>query len=96
MKWKSFLILLTGMLLVAAGGVVAAQSGGGYDLTWNSVDGGGSTSSGGGYTLVGTAGQPDAGQLEAGTYVLGGGFWKGGVVVSMHEVYLPCVVRSRQ
>ncbi len=36
---------------------VYAQAGGGYDLTWNTVDGGGATfSSGGGYTLGGTAG----------------------------------------
>ena len=48
-----------------AGGMAAvqAQSGGGYNLTWNSVDGGGATfSSGGGYLLGGTAGQPDAAQ----------------------------------
>ena len=92
MKWKSFLLVLAGALLLAVAGVAAAQSGGGYDLTWNSVDGGGGLSSGGGYTLVGTAGQPDAGVLAAGRYVLGGGFWKGGIVASVYEVYVPCVL----
>jgi Rrf2 family iron-sulfur cluster assembly transcriptional regulator len=39
-------------LLVAGGQTAAAQTGGGYDLTWNSVDGGGTTfSTGGGYSL---------------------------------------------
>jgi len=95
MKWKLFLVLMAGALLVVSGGVVAAQSGGGYDLTWNSVDGGGGLSSGGGYTLFGTAGQPDAGLLAAGPYALGGGFWMGGRIVHVYEVYLPCVLRSR-
>jgi hypothetical protein len=47
-----------------------------FDLSWFTVDGGGATfSSGGGYTLGGTIGQPDAGQLAGGVYALSGGFW---------------------
>jgi hypothetical protein len=53
-----------------------AQVGGGYDLTWNSVDGGGGTSSTGGpFSLGGTIGQPNAGSLSGGAYSLAGGFW---------------------
>jgi hypothetical protein len=56
-----------------------AQTGGGYDLTWNTYDGGGGTSTGGDFTLSGTAGQPDAGvqTLTGGNYKLKGGFWPG-------------------
>ena len=54
-----------------------AQSGGGYDLTWHTLDGGGIIrSEGGDYTLGGTMGQPDAGQpMSGGIYTLQGGFW---------------------
>jgi hypothetical protein len=65
-----------------------------YDLSWNTVDGGGHTfSTGGDYTLGGTIGQSDAGQMSEGEYTLGGGFWGGGVVTVSHDVYLPLVVR---
>lgn len=54
-----------------------AQSGGDYDLSWRTIDGGGGTSSGGTYTLMGTIGQPDAGVMAGGDYELLGGFWPG-------------------
>jgi len=55
---------------------VLAQVGGGYDLSWSTVDGGGGTfSTGGPYSLGGTSGQPDAGTLSGDTYQLTGGFW---------------------
>ncbi|HNS50553.1 MAG TPA: hypothetical protein PKO09_05155 [Anaerolineae bacterium] len=76
---------------------VLAQSGGGYDLSWSTVDGGGGTFSiGGGYSLGGTAGQPDAGMATGGVYALGGGFWGGGAVAQPENViYLPLVVRDQ-
>ena len=50
---------LAALLLLAS--VALAQSGGSYDLSWWTVDGGGATfNTGGGYSLGGTAGQPDA------------------------------------
>ena len=55
-----------------------AQSGGGYDLSWNSIAGGGETfSTGGGYEVGGTVGQADAGEttMTGGGYALTGGFW---------------------
>lgn len=58
--------------------VALAQSGGGYDLTWSTIDGGGGTSTGGGFELSGTIGQPDASAANAmtgGNYALTGGFW---------------------
>jgi hypothetical protein len=86
------LFLVVGCLLLSAG-LTRAQSGGGYDLTWSSVDGGGAMwSTDGSYSLGGTAGQPDAGPLTGGGYTLVGGFWSGGLFGQW--VYLPLVLRS--
>jgi hypothetical protein len=71
-----------------------AQTGGGYDLSWSTIDGGGGTwSTGGSYALGGTIGQPDAGTLAGGSYTLEGGFWPGGGE-AQHDIYLPLVLRS--
>jgi hypothetical protein len=66
---------------------------GDYDLSWWTVDGGGTFSTGGAYQLDGTVGQPDAGVMSGGRYVLSGGFW-GGAVAPEFEVYLPLVLRN--
>ncbi len=63
----AFRALLLAVLFSLLASVVLAQSGGGYDLTWNTIDGGGTTwSEGGGYSLGGTIGQADAGGSPAG------------------------------
>ena len=94
MKRLRTLQLLTGaVVLLLIGSSVLAQSGGGYDLTWNTVDGGGYTfSTGGNYSLGGTVGQPDAGVLTGGSYTLVGGFWGGAGVQC--KLYLPLVLRN--
>jgi hypothetical protein len=80
------------LLLLLAGGA-RAQSGGRYDLSWNTVDNGGAAfSTSGTYVLGGTIGQPDAGALTGGSYALAGGFWRGMAVE--YRVYLPLVVRN--
>ena len=82
-------------LLLLAAVPVLAQSGGGYDLSWSTVDGGGETLTGGVYALSGTAGQPDAGAMSGGAYVLAGGFWPGGALgAAEHVIYLPSALRS--
>lgn len=88
------LLALLGLLLLS--GTALAQSGGPYDLTWSTIDGGGVTfATGGSYTLGGTAGQADAGVLQGGPYVLGGGFWMGGAAGGgIYHVYLPVVMRN--
>ena len=93
LRGASHLIGVGLFLLLAS--VALAQSGGGYDLTWSTVDGGGGTfSTGGDYSLGGTAGQPDAGLLLGGDFSLAGGFWPGrAVAVPEHKIYLPLVVR---
>ena len=87
--WPVFLLFL---LLVGSAGVALAQSGGGYDLTWSSVDGGGvMNATGGAYTLGGTIGQPDAGAMSVSGYTLAGGFWHDWG--AQFDVFLPLVVR---
>lgn len=95
-KWWLFLwigLLVAGLALVGLG--VQAQSGGGFSLTWWSVDGGGGSSSGSSYALLGTAGQPDAGTMNGGDYVILGGFWQGGATaVTEQAIYLPVIIRA--
>ena len=55
----------------------SAQSGGDYELTWSTIDGGGGTSSGGPYVLTGTMSQPEAGAMSGGEYEILAGFWPG-------------------
>lgn len=89
-RWLSYVLLV---LLVLLPAVALAQSGGGYDLSWSTIDGGGYTfSAGGDYTLGGTIGQPDAGVLSGGSYTLAGGFWGGAAVE--YKIYLPLVLRN--
>jgi len=88
-------VILIGLLLVllGVGGVASAQTGGGYDLTWWTVDAGGGAVSGGGYSLVGSIGQPDAGaMLSGGGYILEGGFWNRGACAPWNcRAYLPAI-----
>ena len=84
-----------GSVLAQTGSVPQAPQGAGYDLNWNTVDGGGYTfSSGEMYSLGGTVGQADAGAPAQGDYSLIGGFWTVAVGVAGYEIYLPLVLRS--
>ena len=92
MKRPARLLILAALLLLVSS-VSAATLTPDYDLSWWTVDGGGTTlSTGEGYTLGGTAGQPDAGVLTGEGYTLAGGFW-GGVSIE-YSVLLPLVVRN--
>lgn len=66
------------LAILAAGAIASTQTGGPYELSWSTIDGGGGTSSGGPYTLSGTIGQPDSDWSSGGDYELLGGFWAGG------------------
>ena len=86
------LVLVLSALALAQDGYQVARSG--YDLSWWTVDGGGQTFSvGGNYSLAGTIGQADAGQLTGEGYRLGGGFATGGAG-GVYRVYLPVVLRG--
>ncbi len=90
---RTLALVLAAALLVPAT-IALAQSGGGFDLSWNTVDGGGGASSGGAYTLSGTVGQPDAGAMSGGAFSLQGGFWAGTAALSpSFRLYLPILVR---
>jgi len=66
------------LLVVSLAGTAHAQSGGIYDMRWNKVASGGTTTSAGGvYTLGGTIAQHDATASSGGAYTLAGGFWLG-------------------
>jgi hypothetical protein len=98
MKRAATFLALAALLFLLSS-VVLAQIGGGYDLTWNTVDGGGATfSTGGGYSLGGTIGQSDAGALAGGSYSLNGGFWvsaAGGQPSSPAKIYyLPVIFKG--
>lgn len=86
-KWPAALLVLLAALSATA---VYAQVGGGFDLSWNTVDGGGGTfSAGGPYNLGGTAGQPDAAAQAGGPYDLQSGFWSviaGGTVIGTSTI----------
>ena len=84
-------LLVVGVLLTAAH-TATAQSGGGYDLTWNTIDGGGGTSTGGAYSLTGTIGQADAGAQSGGSYTVGGGFWAA-FTEALYQLFLPLTTR---
>jgi hypothetical protein len=97
------LFALIGLLVIvlAAGLLALAPTAGAepsvtYDLSWNTIDGGGGTSTGigpnGTYSLSGTVGQPDAGTLSSPTYTLAGGFWAA-FSQAIQNIFLPLVRR---
>src|SRR4051794_25349152 len=84
-------ILQVVVLLAASVAAAYAQTGGGFDMSWSTVDAGGGTfSTGGPYTWGATIGQPDAGTLSGGNYTFQGGFW--GVAASTPT---PTATRTR-
>jgi len=87
----------SGLAHAQTGGGPSTPLGTGYDLTWNTIDGGGESSSGSGYTLAGTLGQPDAGAaMSGGGYTLVGGFWGGAGPAdapARYSIYLPLVIK---
>lgn len=82
--YKRFSLLFLMVVLMTTAVTLTAQTGGSFDLTWSTIDGGGGSSNGGAFDLSGTIGQPDAGVLTGGGFTLNGGFWQcvGTAVVS--------------
>ena len=87
MNLKILRTILIALAPLWCGATAFGQSGGGFDLSWSSIDGGGGTSTGGVYAVSGTIGQPDAGTLTGGSYELVGGFW--GVVAAIQTAGAP-------
>ena len=90
-KWLIPILIIAALLLIAT--VVYAQ--GDYDLSWWTVDSGGGQSNGDVFSLLGVVGQPDAGVLQGGDFILAGGFLSG-VTAPPPPVYnqlLPLVIK---
>jgi hypothetical protein len=64
-----------------------------YSLDWSTIDGGGGTSTGGVYSVTGTIGQPDAGQMSGGNYSVDGGFW--GLIAAVQTPGAPYLTVTR-
>jgi hypothetical protein len=75
---RCFGCLLSIALLQCAAGEASAQA----SISRFTIDCGGGRSTGGEFTLGGTIGQPDAGRVSGGSFVLSGGFWLGGGIVT--------------
>ncbi|MBL9120826.1 MAG: hypothetical protein JNL80_13025 [Phycisphaerae bacterium] len=76
MRTRTF-CLATTVILVSSIALAGDDDGAGTpDLSWHTVDGGGGLSSGAGFSLEGTIGQCDAGDLlVGGEFTFEGGFW---------------------
>jgi hypothetical protein len=92
--WKRALLLLFvfGMLFMIA--PAGAQTGGPYELSWLTIDGGGASTgsgaaSGGAYSLRNSIGQPEPAKAAGGAYALQGGF----LVKSYYTLLLPVTMR---
>jgi hypothetical protein len=89
--------LLVPLVFLLIGSAALARDGGGYDLSWWTVDGGGGRAKAGlpgPYALDATIGQPDVRVWQGSGYTLAGGFWGSGPVQQQPRIYLPLVVRS--
>lgn len=64
---------------IAIASAFAGPSGGAFEISWYTIDAGGTSSTtGGDFELSGTIGQPDAGEaMTGGSFSLTGGFWPG-------------------
>ncbi len=80
-------VLASGMAV----GVAGAQTGGGYDLHWDVLGGGGyDPMSGSGYTLTGTLGQTAIGVSSGGGFQARHGFW---YPLAVARLYLPLTIK---
>ena len=86
-------LLLAGLPLFTSAARAAPHAT--YELV-QSYTGPGGGGSAGIYDLASSIGQPAAGEVSAGRYTLGSGFWGGGVsvpVANSYKVYLPLTLK---
>ncbi|HSD82912.1 MAG TPA: hypothetical protein VLG46_03590 [Anaerolineae bacterium] len=96
---KGIYLLIIASLLLAGGtaptSAAPAQPQATYELVKGAIGPGGKGSTGP-YDLSSSIGQPVAGEVSAGSYTLGTGFWGGGIIVpanGIYNIYLPLVLR---
>jgi hypothetical protein len=96
MKHKFWIGILIGgvmglVLLSVVSATWAATTATTYDLSWNTIAGGGASfTTTGKYNLGATIGQPATGPLSGGIYALNAGFWLPGT----YDIYLPLVMKN--
>jgi hypothetical protein len=78
------------LLTLVAAMVAPAQS---YTLDWSTIDGGGGSSTSGVYSVSGTIGQSDVGQMSGGKFSVDGGFW--GVIAIVPTPGAPSLTIAR-
>lgn len=88
-----FILLLLALVLFAIP-ISFAQTGGDYNLSWYTINGGG-VSNGGEFSLTGVIGQSEAGLLLGGEFSLEGGFLFGieNEGETGYKVYLPIALK---
>jgi hypothetical protein len=86
-------ILFALIVAVAVPAAVFGQAGGGYDLGWSHLPGGGGRSTGAGIELLGAVGQPVVGSSSGGGYTVDSGFFAGAPV--RYRLVLPLVASDR-
>jgi hypothetical protein len=75
-RYQRHLLIAVVFGLAVAGSIEFAAAPPAFEVDWWTVDSGGAQElSGGVFTLNSTTGQPDAGKLSGGPFVLYGGFW---------------------
>jgi hypothetical protein len=83
----SAILFTTLLILLFLAATTQAQP---YEITRWTVGGGGGTSNGGDYSISGTAGQLDAGNMAGGDFTLAGGFWN---LETFQMIYLPLILK---
>ncbi len=90
--------LVTLILALVISGLAQAQTGGGYDLTWGTVAGGGATGSAntpGSFNLNDTIGQASTGAATGAGYTLTSGLWSTiASVATTYHVFLPVLLNN--
>ncbi len=98
MKHLNVYLMIIVVLLIGLSGLVTsahAASQATYDLVQSYIGPSGNGNAGI-YSLSNSIGQPAVGEVSAGIYTFGGGFWGGGVIVPAignYKVYLPLVLK---
>jgi hypothetical protein len=94
LKTRFLIVIPLVLLLLGGSSLVAARALDGYAIEWWTTDGGGGTSSGASFSLSGTIGQADAGQMSGGGYTLSGGYWGNAAPPQDYEIFLPITVHD--
>lgn len=72
----------------------AMQAGGGFELLWWTLDGGGGSSEGSRYLVRGVVGQADTGSMAGDRFAINGGYWDAPGATRRTLVYLPVAIRT--